>query len=133
MNFFLDNCLPPSWAPALTALAKGDGHLVEHLRDRFQPNVQDVVWIPELAKQGEYVIVSGDERITKNPHERLIWKQAKLTAFFLAKGWAHQKMWEKTWMFVRWFPELAKAARLVAPGAGFLVPVQFGENKLRQI
>jgi hypothetical protein len=133
VNFFLDNCLPPDWAPALTALARGDRRSIEHLRDRFPPDAADVDWIPQLAAHGQYVIISGDERITRNPHERAIWKQAKLTSFFLARGWSHLKMWDKTWMFIRWFPKLAEQAKLVAPGAGFLVPVQYGENKLKQI
>ena len=135
MNFFLDNCLPPSWAPAVSALAKNDGHIVTHLRQKFKnSSIEDIEWIRDLGKEDpKTVIISADERITRNPHERRAWQESHLTAFFLASGWANQKFWDKTWMFIRWFPTLAQQARIVEPGAGFLVPVQFGPNKLRPI
>ncbi len=134
MRFFLDNCLSPCWAPALSALVKDDGHQVIHLFDTFPRNTPDIKWITELAAHAQpTVIISGDGRITRNPQERAAWKQATLTAFFLAAGWTHLKFWDKTWMFVRWFPKLIDQAKLVTPGSGFLVPVHYGENKLRPI
>lgn len=134
MRFFLDNCLPPRWAPALSALVKEEGHSVIHLSEKFPRNEPDAQWIAKLATENQQiVIISGDERITRNPHERTAWKQAGLTAFFLASGWAHLKFWEKTWMFVRWFPTLLKQSEIVAPGAGFIVPVHYGPNKLKSV
>lgn len=106
-----------------------------HLRQRFnRPDIADIEWINTLGKEdARTVIISGDERITRNPHERAAWRESRLTAFFLASGWMHHKFWDKTWMFVRWFPTLAQQARIVVPGAGFLVPVQFGANRLRAL
>ncbi len=130
----MDNCLPPRWAPALSALIKEEGHSVIHLSEKFQRSEPDVQWLGKLAVDNQQtVVISGDERITRNPHERLAWKESKLTAFFLASGWGHQKFWDKTWMFVRWFPTLIEQSKIVAPGAGFVVPVHYGQNKLRSV
>ena len=115
-------------------MIKDGGHSVVHLSDKFPRDEPDVKWIAHLASERQgTVIISGDDRIMHNPHEREVWRQAALTTFFLAPGWAHQKFWDKTWMFVRWFPVLIDQAKLVAPGAGFIVPVSHGRNKLKSI
>ncbi|MGB7161137.1 MAG: hypothetical protein WBD40_23960 [Tepidisphaeraceae bacterium] len=126
MKFFVDNCLPPRWGPALDALSKEDGHEVLHLRQKFAANTTDIDWIGELAGEGNWVILSGDMRITKLPHEREAWRQAQLTAFFLHKSWSAFRMWDKTWRIVRWWPRIIEQSGLVRAGAGFVIPVNFG-------
>lgn len=87
MRFFVDNNLAPAIARALDALGSYDGHHVHHLRDRFPPGIVDAAWLGQLGEEGDWVILSGDYRITKRPHERRAWLDSGLTAFFLAKGW----------------------------------------------
>jgi len=41
----------------------------------------------DLAKEEDWVIVSGDLRIRKNPHEIAAWRSAGHTIFFLKPGW----------------------------------------------
>lgn len=53
MRFFLDNCLPPSFAPALTILAARQGNDIVHLRDRFDPATPDPEWIRALGREGD--------------------------------------------------------------------------------
>lgn len=128
MKFFIDNCLPPRWAPALSALADPGQYSVKHLRDEFAANVTDIEWIKKLGEDGDWIILSGDVRITRNPHEREAWRRSGLTAFFLPKQWSDHRMWEKTWRIVRWWPRIIEQAKLVKPGAGFIVPLNFGSN-----
>ena len=39
------------------------------LKDRFPPSTQDAEWIGKLVGDGDWIIVSGDNRILKNKHE----------------------------------------------------------------
>ena len=120
MRFFLDNCLPPRWAPALSALVKEEGHSVVHFSEKFPRSEPDAQWIAKLATEDQQiVIISGDERITRNPHERTAWKQAGLTAFFLASGWAHLKFWDKTWICDSY--RIGTAASCRSAGTEFLI------------
>ena len=124
MRFFLDNCLSPRQAKALNALSEADGHKVVHRMDQFARNTPDEVWIPAIAKQEEWVIVSGDMRIFKSRLLRQVWIEARLTTFFLGKGWMNQEFWEQAWWLVRWWPRIIQQAELVERGAGFEVPAK---------
>lgn len=124
MRFFLDNCLSPRQAQALHALSDIEGHDVAHLRDRFPPATPDEEWLAALSHDGPWVVISGDMRIFKLPQLREVWRQAKLTTFFLKKGWMHQPFWDQTWWLVRWWPKLMQAADLVEQGTGFVVPAK---------
>jgi hypothetical protein len=93
VRFFLDNCLSPYQARALNSLSETDGHKVVHLMEEFPRNTPDEVWIPRLAAKGEWIIVSGDMRIFKSRLLRQVWMEARLTTFFLGKGWMNQVFW----------------------------------------
>lgn len=127
MRFFLDNTLPPPLAEALHALCRSDSHEVRHLRDRFQPDTDDVVWINTLAQEGDWIIISGDPRITKNPHERVAWLTSGLTAFFLKPGWSNLQFWVQVSKLVYWWPRIMTEAERARSGSGFLIPVKGNE------
>lgn len=92
MKFFLDNCLSPHHATALHALSAHDECEVRHLAEVFDKrNTPDEEWLPELSRQGGWIVVSGDLRIFKSPQLRQVWVESKLTAFFLGKGWMNQR------------------------------------------
>jgi hypothetical protein len=95
----------------------------------FQHDVADVDWIKKLGEDGDWIIISGDVRITRNVHEREAWKTSGLTAFFLPKQWSTHGMWEKTWRIVRWWPLVVEQANRVKSGAGFIIPLHFGNGK----
>ena len=123
MNFFLDNTLPPRFAVALQAL-EGDEHHIVHLRTKFAPDTRDVDWIRSLASEGDWVIISGDIRISQNEFERREWLNSGMTAFFLAKGWTTIKLWDQAWRLIKWWPAIVDQALRVQPGAGFIVPLR---------
>ena len=123
MRFFFDNCLPPALAKALAALAEPDGHVVEHLRDKFPADTADTVWIGALAAEGDWIIVSGDPRITRNPAERAAWRESQLTAFFLKPGWTNLDPWVQASKLVARWPKIVSRAEGAESGSGFFVPV----------
>ena len=121
MKFFFDNCISPKLARAIHELAQPE-HEVVALRDKFSEDVIDAVWIPALAQEGDWVIVSGDLRIRTRPRERELWKAAKLTTFFMAKNFVRLDGWEQVrWMIDKW-PQIVDSAQRFTAGSAFEVP-----------
>ena len=125
MRFFFDNTNSPRLVDAVRALHTD--HELVHLRTKFDPGVADEIWIPELSRQGDWVIISGDVRITRNPAIRKIWQESGMVGFFLAKGWTNFDVWEQAWRFIRWWPRIVQQAESIRPPAGFVVPFNYGK------
>src|SRR5438105_12997955 len=98
-------------------------HEVVHLRDKFKPNEEDVVWMKALAAEEDWVIITADVRISRNPHEVRAWREAGHTIFFLKPGWTDLTFWEQANKFTRCFQEIITQAERAARSAGFAVTV----------
>jgi hypothetical protein len=118
VKFIFDNNLAPKLAHELNASVSPDNEVL-HFRDRFDPNTEDSVWMGKLG--GDVVIVTGDVRVGKNPHEVQAWKESGHTILFLKSGWAELPFKEQLRNFNKCLPELAKAATEAQPGACFVV------------
>jgi len=88
MKFFLDNCLAIRHARALNEMEKPEHNFI-HLQDKFSAETKDEDWIRALGSEGDWIVISGDYRIGKSPHERAAWHESGLTVFFLSKGWTN--------------------------------------------
>jgi len=128
----LDNCLAPCLARALNELGKRDNHQVVHLKQKFPENTPDDVWLPKLAGEGDWVIVSGDFKITTNPQNREALRASGLTTFILKKGWINHTPWEQAWRLVKWWPRIIAAAESIQQGLVYAVPVN-PSSKLRPL
>lgn len=125
MRFFLDNTMSHHLAEAVAGLEKAqdaDGHEVVHLSAKFDRRTEDVVWIKALGAEKDWVIISGDLRISRNKAERAAWRESGLTAFFLKDAWADQTIWPFSARFIAWWPRIAAQAAMAPKGKGFLVP-----------
>ena len=130
MNFFLDNCLSPRYAKSLDILSERDGKIkVVHLLDKFERDATDQLWMRTLAKESDWVIVSGDTRIIKSPELKAEWLKSGLTAFFLEHRWMNEPYWGQVAHLVRVWPDILQQARLVEAGNGFQVPFPRGKFK----
>jgi hypothetical protein len=129
VKFFLDNCVSVAMARALRELAKAQSLEVVHLSDRFSRDITDVEWIGALEPK-EWVIVSGDSRISRNRAEKAAWHESGLTAFFLDDGWASRKFWVQAAELVRWWPVIVETARTCTPGSGFLLKFKASDPRL---
>ena len=99
-------------------------YTITHLRDRFAPSTDDPTWITQLGSEGDWVIISGDERITRGPETKEAWKESGLTAFFFGKGYADLNMWKQVEQFFHWWPEIRREAREHrdgVAGSGYLI------------
>jgi hypothetical protein len=122
VKFFFDNNLPPKIAKGLNEFVSPE-HEVRHLREKFPANTDDADWMKELAKEADWIIVTADIRIGKNPHEIEAWKQAGHTIFFLKPGLLKMNFWDQAQKFVKCFPEILKTAERAKRGASFMVTV----------
>lgn len=124
MKFFLDNCISYVYAEALKILAKPQGYPIVHLRERFPTGADDLDWIPALGAEGDWVIVSGDLRISKSRAVRAAWKESGMTAFFFDSGWTEMNFWKQAEDIVRWWPRIVLKAREVPTGTGLVIPLK---------
>jgi len=120
VRFFFDNNLSPKLARSLDALVQPE-HQVVHLKERFAANTSDEVWMRALAQEPDWIIVSGDLQIRKNPHEIMAWQEAGHTTFFLKKGWIDLTFWDQAWKFAKAFPELITTAEWARKGSAFFL------------
>lgn len=131
MRYFLDNNIAIRYADGIRAFGGFSREEVVHLREKFDPNgaTPDVDWIRALGADGDWVIVSGDIRITRNAAERRAWIESGLTAFFFCAPWQNDSHWAQAEGIVRWWSVIEEQARRTPRGRGFLMPK--GGRKLK--
>ena len=123
MRFFFDSCISENLAKAFTILE--NKNKIQHLHWLFPRDTPDTEWIAHLAREGDWVIVSGDMRITRNPEERHAWRESGLTAFFFSgKGITEFRHWKQVEVLAKWWPlitEEARDYRIGKQGSGYLM------------
>jgi hypothetical protein len=123
VKFFFDNNLAAKIARGLNGFVAPD-HQVVHLKEMFAANTDDAVWMTQLAAQEDWIIITADVRIGKNPHEVEAWKQAGHTIFFLKPGWTDMAFWAQAQSFTKCFPDIIETASRARRGSSFIVSVR---------
>ncbi|TAX35826.1 hypothetical protein [Rhizobium leguminosarum] len=137
MNVFFDNCTSPILASTLHGLIHHDGHNAIHIRDvPGLPNgrhSKDVEWIDFLRRSNdEWMFVSGDGRVLKNPAERAALRSARLHGFILAPAYQKTPMNQVASTLVWRWPEMLQITRLLAAPSMHQVPINKG-TKMRAL
>jgi PIN like domain len=113
MKFLLDHNLPPVWAPVLDLLTEkqwGPKHRIFKLSDKFAPNTPDVVWLKELARQGDWSVISKDF-FRKGRVERNVFRANDVNVFVLAKSYlGSHDYWRSTAQLILWWPKIIAQA-----------------------
>jgi hypothetical protein len=78
MKFFVDNNLSEYLAKGL----KEFGEDVTHVKEVFEENTEDVVWLKYIG-ENRMILITRDERIRKNPFELRALREYKIGVFFL--------------------------------------------------
>lgn len=130
MKVILDHNLSPHLARALNALFNGS-HEVFSLRDKFDPSTADIDWIVSLSAEGEWVVISGDRRITRNKAELAAFRNSKLIGFFLSPGLYKSKVTRQMERLLALWDTIESLAGSVQGGAMFELPGS--SHKVRQL
>ena len=130
MKVLFDHNLAPRIARAINLLVEPADTVVP-LKDKFPPDVSDTEWITQLGREGGWIVVSGDRRISRNRAEREAWRASRLTGFFLSRGLHKAPMLRQTARLLLLWETMRMQHSLVEPGAIFELPMR--SNKLRQI
>lgn len=126
MNVLIDENLPPRLATTLDGFIREDGHGAYSLREKYGPGVRDETWIADLRRDADdWIVISGDLRITRDRAIRTVFRSSGLRGFFLASGWRRSlRLHEKAGLLLMRWPEIEQQALLVAGGACFEVPLR---------
>lgn len=97
---------------------------IQHLTERYagDSSIPDPIWLSDLGKEGDWIIVSSDPRITRGKVERAAWHESQLTAFFFADGWSSKNLYKQGSDLIGWWPDIFQQARKTPRGHGFLIP-----------
>lgn len=120
MKFFVDNNIALKLARGFHQFLAGQHEFV-HLRERFAPSTPDVVWMNALAGEPDWVILSGDVAISRNPLEIEAWREAGHVIFFLKPGWTQVPFWTQVEKLAQRFPKIERLASTARRGQSFLV------------
>jgi len=130
LKVLIDENLPPALASALDALFAGK-HEVIHIRARFGPGVRDVDWIKELSSEGQWIVISGDRRITRNRAEYTAFQNSSMIGFFLSPGLFKAPLLKQMERILVLWSSIEQQAGIVAGGAMFELPMT--STKIRQL
>ena len=76
-----------------------------------------------LAGESDWIILSGDVAIGRNPHEVAAWRAADHTIFFLKPGWTNIEFWHQVQKLAKCFPDIIAASQRAEPGDSFMVTI----------
>lgn len=111
MKFCFDNNLSPHLAHGIDVLCRGEDRAltVIHLTDRFAPDSPDTEWIPALAHEGSWIIISQDG-FKKSKAERELMRSRGVSVYVLDPQWSSKPHWVKAQRLVEWWPAILKHA-----------------------
>jgi hypothetical protein len=132
VKVLVDEHLPPALARALNALFAGE-HEIVHVRDKFGPGCTDVEWIAALNRDGRWVIISADRRITRNKAEYHAFRNSKLVGFFMSRGMYKSKLTKQAERLLALWEAIELLAARVEGGAMFELPMTSNRPKQMKI
>jgi len=115
MKFFIDNCLSPMLAEGM----RGFGEQVVHLKDCFPQDTDDCIWL-EYVGRNQYILITRDEKIRKNPAEINAFRQYYVGAFLL--GGKNRSKCQIIQQIVRNWPRLKEFDHKTKRPYAFRVP-----------
>jgi hypothetical protein len=130
VKVLIDENLSPALARSLAALFVGE-HEVVHVRDRFGARVTDITWISQLSREGRWIVISGDRRITRNRAEYGAFRASQMVGFFLARSLYKAPVVKQMERILALWPVIEKQTGLVAGGAIFELPMK--SSRLKQL
>jgi PIN like domain len=130
VKVFFDHNMSPALARALRELFK-ETHEIAYLAEKFERSAKDLEWIPSLSREGRWVVISGDRRITKNRSEYLAFRNSRLVGMFLSKGLNKAPVIKQMERILAMWQNIEKLSQTVEGGALFELPMT--STRIRQL
>ena len=123
MKVFFDHNMSPALARAFRELFKNE-HEITTLAEKFRTNTPDTEWISELSREGQWAIISGDRRITKNHTEYHAFRNSNLIGLFLSQGLNKAPVVKQMERILALWPNIVTVCQTVQGGAMFELPMK---------
>lgn len=123
MRLFFDNNISEALADSLGGFVRHEGHTSHHISTLpCGRHARDVEWFAMLATEHDWVVFTGDLRISRNKGEREAYRKAGLLGFVLSPGLRRlpQNQIAAT-LLLRW-PDIERLFQLVDTGL-YEIPV----------
>ena len=108
MTYLFDENFSKKYVAALAAL----GEDVKHSAEEFGAGAPDEEWIPQVGARN-WVLVSLDRRITRNPQQQAVLEAAGIVSFFGAGGVANFSVWDQFIWLARAWPAIKHECALL--------------------
>jgi PIN like domain len=130
VKFFFDHNMSPAMARALRELVRGE-HEITFLAEKFPRDVSDIDWITGLSNDGQWIVISGDRRITRNHAEYHAFRNSNLIGLFLSQGLNKAPVVKQLERILALWSTILTISATVQGGAMYELPVK--STKLRQL
>ena len=110
-------------ARAFRELFKGE-HEVSYLAEKFDRETPDIEWITQLSREGQWTVISGARRITKNRAEFHAFRNSNLIGLFLAPALNKSPVIKQTERILALWPSIVTVCQTVQGGAMFELPMK---------
>jgi hypothetical protein len=117
-HVFVDNNTSPRLAKVLSALIQKDELRATHIREveELGPSATDEQWIGWIYRQpGDWIAVSGDRRISRNPAERAALRSTRARVLFLSRGFLSHPVNRQCAILLWNWPEIEHAMAPLTP------------------
>lgn len=123
MKVFFDHNMSPAMARAFRELFRKE-HEIKLLAEKFNPNTLNVEWIAALSQEGQWAVISGDRRITRNRAEYLTFRNSNLIGLFLSSGLYKAPVIKQMERILAPWPKIELVPQTVQAGAMYELPMK---------
>lgn len=122
-----DECISWRIVEALKQLGLPRGVELESAQHRDENGILDIDWIPDFARRGGRLIVSGDARMRQVQLERAALEASGLVAVFPSSKQFFDglRKWMQAGYIMTWFPAILRLADEAPAGAHYRLPPTF--------
>jgi hypothetical protein len=123
VKVFFDHNMSPAMARAFLELFHKE-HEIKFLAEKFQTDTPDIQWMTALSQEGQWVVISGDRRITKNRAEYHTFRNSNLIGLFLSSGLYKAPVIKQMERILALWPNIEVVPRTVQGGAMYELPMK---------
>jgi hypothetical protein len=138
IQFLFDECLGrPVVEGQIAESLKfyGADAIVAHIFAKFQPGTPDKIWISEIAREGNWIVITADRGIHSRMEEKLplICREFNITHIMLSRGLHKRNIYYKALAIESSWSEIIATAS-APPGTGFVLSMSENQTfRLKKI